>query len=64
MRDPYSGKILSRKAVAQTAGTTERSLDNYEKRASRCASRAVRAAIAAALGTTVDRLFDAKGNAK
>lgn len=64
MRHPRDGHILSRAELAQASGTTARSVENYEKRKSRCASKAVRNALAHSLGVSVTLIFDKDGNAR
>jgi len=64
MRHPRDGHILGRRELADVSGTTARSIENYEKRKSRCASMAVRKALAYALGVNVTLIFDKDGNAR
>jgi len=63
MRD-QNDAILTRSALAEMVGTTSASVRNYETRASRCASLAVRHAFASALNMSVNVLFDKEGRAK
>ena len=64
MRHPQDGHILSRRDLADASGTTARSIENWEKRGSRCASLAVRQALAHSLNVSVNVLFDKEGWAK